>query len=105
MKMNSFSRLDFIVRQRGREILRIVHFDSLGLWFKQDGAGNVVSITAEQALRLVNVWIAHHKEVKASISGGLIPYLQSHETANIEKRMQELKNEKSVAISGLVFSR
>ena len=104
MKGN-FGRLDFIVRQRGREILRIVHFDGLNLWFKQDGAGNVMPITTEQALKLVNVWMRHHKEVKASISGGLIYYLQSQETANIEKRMQELKNEKSVAISGLVFSR
>ena len=103
MKGN-FGRLDFIVRQRGREILRIVHFDGLNLWFKQDGAGNVMPITAEQALRLVNVWMEHHKDVRATVSGGLIPYLQSQETANIEKRMQELKNEKSVAISGLVFS-
>ena len=104
MKANCFGRLDFIVRQRGREILRIVHFDSLGLWFKQDGAGNVSPLTAEQALRLVNAWMRHHKEVKASISGGLIYYLQSQETANIEKRMQELKNERGIAISGLVFS-
>ncbi|MCD6149018.1 hypothetical protein J7J18_06630 [bacterium] len=103
MKTNGFGRLDFIVRQKGREILRIVHFDSLGLWFKQDGAGNVMPITAEQALRLINVWKEHHKDVKASISGGLIPYLQTQEITNIEKRMQELKNERSVAISGLVF--
>jgi len=103
MKGN-FGRLDFIVRQRGREILRIVHFDGLNLWFKQDGAGNVMPITAEQALRLVNVWMEHHKDVRATVSGGLILYLQSQETANIEKRMQELKSKASVSLSGLVFS-
>ena len=105
MKGNCFGRLDFIVRQRGREILRIVHFDSLGLWFKQDGAGNVMPITTEQALKLVNVWMEHHKDVRATVSGGLIPYLQNSNTMETEKRMQELKNEKSVAISGLVFAR
>ena len=103
MKGN-FGRLDFIVRQRGREILRIVHFDSLGLWFKQDGAGNVIPITAEQALKLVNVWMEHYRDVKASISGGLIPYLQNSNTMETEKRMQELKSKASVSLSGLVFS-
>ena len=103
MKANCFGRLDFIVRQRGREILRIVHFDSLGLWFKQDGAGNVMPITAEQALRLVNVWMEHHKDVRATVSGGLIPYLQNSNTMETEKRMQELKSTKSTAITGLVF--
>jgi len=102
MKGN-FGRLDFIVRQRGREILRIVHFDRENLWFKQDGAGNVMPITAEQALRLVNVWMRHHKEVKASISGGLIPYLQNSNTMETERLMQELKSTKSTAITGLVF--
>ena len=91
------------MRQRGREILRIVHFDSLGLWFKQDGAGNVMPITAEQALRLVNVWMEHHKDVRATVSGGLIPYLQNSNTMETEKRMQELKSTKSTAITGLVF--
>ena len=104
MKGNCFGRLDFIVRQRGREILRIVHFDGLNLWFKQDGAGNVSALTAEQALKLVNVWMEHHKDVKATVSGGLIPYLQTQEITNIEKRMQELKSTKSIAITGLVFS-
>ena len=80
-----------------------MHFDSLGLWFKQDGAGNVMPITAEQALKLVNVWMEHHKEVKASVSGGLIPYLQNSNTMETEKRMQELKSTKSIAITGLVF--
>ena len=103
MKGNCFGRLDFIVRQRGREILRIVHFDSLGLWFKQDGAGNVIPITAEQALKLVNVWMEHYRDVKASISGGLIPYLQNSNTMETEKLMQELKSTKSTAITGLVF--
>ena len=91
------------MRQRGREILRIVHFDGLNLWFKQDGAGNVMPITAEQALRLVNVWMEHHKDVRATVSGGLIPYLQNSNTMETEKRMQELKSTKSTAITGLVF--
>ena len=103
MKANGFGRLDFIVRQRGRVILKIVHFDSDGLWFKQDSAGNVTPITEEKALRLVNAWMEHHEDAKANISGGLIHYLKTQEITNIEKRMQELKNEKSVAISGLVF--
>ncbi len=81
-----------------------MHFDGLNLWFKQDGAGNVSPLTAEQALRLVNVWIRHHKEVKESISGGLIPYLQNSNTIETEKLMQELKSTKSIAMSGLVFS-
>jgi len=104
MKGNCFGRLDFIVRQRGRVILKIVHFDSLGLWFKQDGAGNVMPITAEQAMRLVNVWMRHYKEVKASVSGGLIPYLQNSNTIKTERLMQELKSKASVSLSGLVFS-
>ena len=103
MKGNCFGRLDFIVRQRGREILRIVHFDGLNLWFKQDSAGNVTTITEEKALRLVNAWMEHHEDARASISGGLIHYLQTQETANIEKRMQELKSKTSVSLSGLVF--
>ena len=103
MKANGFGRLDFIVRLRGRVILKIVHFDSDGLWFKQDSAGNVTPITEEKALRLVNAWMEHYRDAKASISGGLIPYLQTQEIINIEKRMQELKNERSLAISGLVF--
>ena len=103
MKTNGFGRLDFIVRQRGRVILRVVHFDSDGLWFKQDSAGNVTPITEEKALRLVNAWMEHYRDAKANISGGLIHYLQTQEITNIEKRMHELKNEKSLAISGLVF--
>jgi len=103
MKANGFGRLDFIVRQRGRVILRIVHFDSDGLWFKQDSAGNVTAITEEKALRLVNAWMEHHEDAKASISGGLIHYLQDKNIMETERLMQELKNEKSVAISGLVF--
>ncbi|RLG44668.1 MAG: hypothetical protein DRN81_03930 [Thermoproteota archaeon] len=103
MKINGYGRLDFIVRQRGRVILRIVHFDGLNLWFKQDSAGNVTAITEEKALMLVNAWMEHHEDAKANISGGLIHYLKTQEITNIEKRMQELKNEKSVAISGLVF--
>jgi len=103
MKTNCFGRLDFIVRQRGRVILKIVHFDGLNLWFKQDSAGNVTPITEEKAIKLVRAWTEHYRDAKASISGGLIPYLQTQEISNIEKRMQELKNEKSVAISGLAF--
>ncbi len=105
MKTNGFGRLDFIVRQRGRVILRIVHFDSDGLWFKEDSAGNVTPISAEKALRLVNAWMEHHEDARATVSGGLIHYLQTQEITNIEKRMQELKNERSLAISGLVFCR
>ena len=103
MKANGFGRLDFIVRQRGRVILRIVHFDGLNLWFKQDSAGNVTPITEEKALRLVNAWMEHHEDVRASVSGGLIHYLQDKNIMETEKRMQELKNERSLAISGLVF--
>ena len=91
------------MRQRGRVILRIVHFDSDGLWFKEDSVGNVTAITEEKAIKLVRAWTEHYRDAKASISGGLIHYLQTQEITNIEKRMQELKNEKSVAISGLVF--
>ena len=103
MKANGFGRLDFIVRQRGRVILKIVHFDGLNLWFKQDSAGNVTVIAEEKAIKLVRAWTEHYRDAKASISGGLIHYLKTQEITNIEKRMQELKNEKSVAISGLVF--
>ena len=103
MKTNCFGRLDFIVRQRGREILRIVHFDSNGLWFKQDSAGNVTPITEEKAIKLVRAWTEHYRDAKASISGGLIHYLQDKNIIETERLMQELKNEKSVAISGLVF--
>ena len=105
MKTNGYGRLDFIVRQRGREILRIVHFDSDGLWFKQDSAGNVTPITEEKAIKLVRAWTEHYRDAKASISGGLIHYLQDKNIIETERLMQELKNEKSVAISGLVFSR
>jgi len=103
MKTNSFGRLDFIVRQRGRVILRIVHFDGLNLWFKQDSAGNVTPITEEKAIKLVRAWTEHYRDAKASISGGLIHYLQDKNIIETERLMQELKNEKSVAISGLVF--
>ena len=103
MKANGFGRLDFIVRQRGRVILRIVHFDSDGLWFKQDSAGNVTPITEEKAIKLVRAWTEHYRDAKASISGGLIHYLQDKNIIETERLMQELKNEKSVAISGLVF--
>ena len=103
MKTNGYGRLDFIVRQRGREILRIVHFDSNGLWFKQDSAGNVTPITEEKAIKLVRAWTEHYRDAKASISGGLIHYLQDKNIIETERLMQELKNEKSVAISGLVF--
>ena len=103
MKANGFGRLDFIARQRGQVILRIVHFDGLNLWFKQDSAGNVTPITEEKALRLVNAWMEHHEDAKASISGGLIHYLQAQETVDIEKRIEELKSMKSIVISGLVF--
>lgn len=85
--------------------MRIVHFDSDGLWFKEDSAGNVTPISAEKALRLVNAWMEHHEDARATVSGGLIHYLQTQEITNIEKRMQELKNERSLAISGLVFCR
>ena len=103
MKTNGYGRLDFIVRQRGRVILRIVHFDGLNLWFKQDSAGNVTPITEEKAIKLVRAWTEHYRDAKASISGGLIHYLQDKNIMETERRMQELKNEKSVAISGLVF--
>jgi len=96
-------RLDFIVRQRGREILRVIYFDSDELWFKQDSMGNVVPLTHEQALRLINAWINHHKEVKATISGGLLHYMQNREIINTEKLMEELKTKMSVTMSGLVF--
>ena len=103
MKTNGYGRLDFIVRQRGRVILKIVHFDSDGLWFKQDSAGNVTPISAEKAIKLVRAWTEHYRDAKASISGGLIHYLQDKNIIETERLMQELKNEKSVAISGLVF--
>jgi len=103
MKANCFGRLDFIVRQRGQVILRIVHFDGLNLWFKQDSAGNVTPITEEKAIKLVRAWTEHYRDAKASISGGLIHYLQDKNIIETERLMQELKNEKSVAISGLVF--
>ena len=103
MKINGYGRLDFIVRQRGRVILRIVHFDGLNLWFKQDSAGNVTPITEEKAIKLVRAWTEHYRDAKASISGGLIHYLQDKNIIETERLMQELKNEKSVAISGLVF--
>jgi len=103
MKANGFGRLDFIVRQRGREILRIVHFDGLNLWFKQDSAGNVTPITEEKAIKLVRAWTEHYRDAKASISGGLIHYLQDKNIMETERRMQELKNERNLAISGLVF--
>ena len=103
MKANGFGRLDFIVRQRGRVILRIVHFDGLNLWFKQDSAGNVTPITEEKALRLVNAWMEHHEDARASISGGLIHYLQDKNIMETERRMQELKSKTSVSLSGLVF--
>jgi len=96
-------RLDFIVRQRGREILRIVHFDGLNLWFKENAEGNITPLTEEKAIKLVNAWMKHHGDVKASISGGLIHYLQAQETVDIEKRIQELKSMKSIVMSGLVF--
>jgi len=85
--------------------LRIVHFDGLNLWFKQDSAGNVTPISAEKALRLVNAWMEHHEDAKASVSGGLIHYLQDNNIIETERLIQELKNERSTAISGLVFSR
>jgi len=103
MKTNGYGRLDFIVRQRGRVILKIVHFDGLNLWFKQDSAGNVTPITEEKAIKLVRAWTEHYRDAKASISGGLIHYLQDKNIIETERLMQELKNEKSVAISGLVF--
>jgi len=103
MKTKGFGRLDFIVRQRGRVILRIVHFDGLNLWFKQDSAGNVTPITEEKAIKLVRAWTEHYRDAKASISGGLIHYLKTEEITNIEKRMQELKNKAAVSLSGLVF--
>ena len=103
MKANGFGRLDFIVRQRGRVILKIVHFDGLNLWFKQDSAGNVTVIAEEKAIKLVRAWTEHYRDAKASISGGLIHYLQDKNIIETERLMQELKNEKSVAISGLVF--
>jgi len=96
-------RLDFIVRQRGREILRIIYFDSHGLWFKQDSTGNVTPISAEKALKLINVWMEHYKDVRASISGGLIPYMQKQEIINSERLMQELKSKMSVTMTGLAF--
>ena len=83
--------------------MRIVHFDADGLWFKQDSAGNVTPITEEKAIKLVRAWTEHYRDARASISGGLIHYLQDKNIIETEKRMQELKNEKSVAISGLVF--
>ena len=103
MKTNCFGRLDFIVRQHGRVILKIVHFDGLNLWFKQDSAGNVTPITEEKAIKLVRAWTEHYRDAKASISGGLIHYLQDKNIIETERLMQELKNEKPVAISGLAF--
>lgn len=91
------------MRQRGRVVLKIVHFDSDGLWFKQDGAGNVTPITEEQALRLVNAWMEHHEDAKASISGGLIHYLQDNNIMETARLIQELKSKTSVSLSGLVF--
>jgi len=83
--------------------LRIVHFDSDGLWFKQDSAGNVTPISAEKALRLVNAWMEHHEDARATVSGGLIHYLQTEEILNTERLIQELKSQASVSLSGLVF--
>ena len=85
--------------------MRIVHFDSDGLWFKQDSAGNVTPITEEKAIKLVRAWTEHYRDAKASISGGLIHYLQDNNIMETERLMQELKNERSIAINGLVFSR
>ena len=103
MKANGFGRLDFIVRQRGRVILRIVHFDPDGLWFKQDSAGNVTPISAEKAIKLVRAWTEHYRDAKASISGGLIHYLQDNNIMEAERLIQELKSQASVSLSGLVF--
>jgi len=83
--------------------LKIVHFDSDGLWFKQDSAGNVTPITEEKAIKLVNAWMEHHEDAKASISGGLIHYLQDNNIMETERLIQELKSKTSVSLSGLVF--
>lgn len=83
--------------------MKIVHFDSDGLWFKQDSAGNVTPITEEKAIKLVNAWMEHHEDAKASISGGLIHYLQDNNIMETERLIQELKSKTSVSLSGLVF--
>jgi len=85
--------------------LRIVHFDSNGLWFKQDSAGNVTPITEEKALRLVNAWMEHYRDARATVSGGLIHYLESTNTMETERLIQELKSKTTISLSGLVFCR
>ncbi len=102
--MQAIGRLDFVVYQRGREILRIVHFDGLNLWFKENAEGNITPLTREKALKLVRAWMEHHEEVKATISGGLLHYMRTKEIINTEKLMQELKTKMTITMSGLVFA-
>ena len=95
--MRSLGRLDFIVKQRHKTLLKIFYLEGLDLWFKHIAVP--VPISKEQAMHLITVWQENHREAGARISGGLIPYLES-DSYKVQTRMvQQLESDKRITIS------
>jgi hypothetical protein len=95
--MKSLGRLDFIVRQRHKTLLKIFYLEGLDLWFKKTSVP--VPISKAQALHLITVWQANHEKANARISGGLIPYLESDAYKTQTQMVQRLENDKRITIS------
>ena len=96
MKLKSLGRLDFIVRQRHKTLLKIFYLEGLDLWFKFSSVP--VPISKEQALHLIAVWQENHDKANARISGGLIPYLESDAYKQQVQMIQQLESDKRLVI-------
>lgn len=96
MKLKSLGRLDFIVTQRHKTLLKIFYLEGLDLWFKFSSVP--VPISKEQALHLIGVWQENHEKANARISGGLIPYLESDAYKTPLQMVQRLESDKRIVI-------
>ena len=97
--MRTLGRLDFIVRQRHKTLLKIFYLEGLDLWFKHTRVP--VPISKERAMHLIAVWQENHREAGARISGGLIPYLQSDTYKAQVQMVEQLESDKRIILSGV----
>ena len=98
MKLKLLGRLDFIVRQRHKTLLKIFYLEGLDIWFKK--ASEIVApLSKEEAMNLIRVWQANHENANARISGGLIPYLESDAYKTQVQMVERLESDKRLVIS------
>lgn len=99
MGIKSLGRLDFIVNQRNKTLLKIFYLEGLDIWFKHNGVPKPIS--KEEALHLIRVWEKNHEKVGARISGGLIPYLESKPYKQQVQALEQLESDKRITIGAV----